>query len=526
MAIASDTRPAAPWLLVGILLAGVVTLQVVRDRVAPPIAEAPPMLWLQSPELARRLTLSFDDLAADVYWIRAVVHYGSERRSAAAHRYALLYPLLDMTTTLDPTFDVAARMGALFLSEGYPGGPGRPDQALALLEKGRRHDPTRWQYVHDIGFVYYWWLKDYGAAATQFERASTLPGAPSWLQDAGRPTLTEGGDREAARKLWRELYASADVDWMRRAAEYRLGQLQALDDIDAPHGAGRRRGPAPGRTPATWAEVVAAGAAARRAGRSDRRAVQRSTATGASRSAPAPAGAAAVAWRRSDDRHARCTGRSPALFGLVIGSFLNVCIYRLPRGKSVVFPPSACGSCQRRAALVREHPGRQLGWCSAANAHAARRRSRPVPARRAGDRRCCSWRPWRSRRSARCWRRGCCSAARSIVLFAIDLEHQILPNVDHAARHRRRRALRPGRAAGLAGRRSSAPLLGGGVLYAIAAGYYYVRQEDGLGMGDVKMLAMIGAFLGWQQMLLTLVLASFAGAIVGVGDDRRCSAAR
>jgi leader peptidase (prepilin peptidase)/N-methyltransferase len=54
------------------------------------------------------------------------------------------------------------------------------------------------------------------------------------------------------------------------------------------------------------------------------------------------------------------------------------------------------------------------------------------------------------------------------------------------------------------------------VLYALAEGYYYWRREDGLGMGDVKMLAMIGAFLGWQQMLLTLVLASFAGALVGL----------
>ena len=253
-------RPAAPWLLVGILLAGVVTLQVIGDRVAPPVAEAPPMLWLQSPELARRLTLSFDDLAADVYWIRAVVHYGSERRSAAAHRYALLYPLLDMTTTLDPTFDVAARLGALFLSEGYPGGPGRPDQALALLEKGRRHDPTRWQYVHDIGFVYYWWLKDYRAAATHFERASTLPGAPSWLKTLAGTTLIAGGDRDAARTLWRELYAAADDDWMRRAAEYRLAQLQALDDIDGLNARVADVARRLGRTPATWAEVVTAGA--------------------------------------------------------------------------------------------------------------------------------------------------------------------------------------------------------------------------------------------------------------------------
>ncbi len=59
-------------------------------------------------------------------------------------------------------------------------------------------------------------------------------------------------------------------------------------------------------------------------------------------------------------------------------------------------------------------------------------------------------------------------------------------------------------------------LLGGGLLYATAAGYYLLRKEEGLGMGDVKMLAMIGAFLGWQAVLLTLVLASFSGALIGL----------
>ena len=102
-----------------------------------------------------------------------------------------------------------------------------------------------------------------------------------------------------------------------------------------------------------------------------------------------------------------------------------------------------------------------------------------------------------------------------LVLFAIDLEHQLLPNV----------ITLPGIVLGLAfalvgppGWRAAVAgvIVGGGLLYATAAGYYYVRKEDGLGMGDVKMLAMIGAFLGWQQMLLTLVLASFAGALVGV----------
>ena len=59
-------------------------------------------------------------------------------------------------------------------------------------------------------------------------------------------------------------------------------------------------------------------------------------------------------------------------------------------------------------------------------------------------------------------------------------------------------------------------LVGGGVLWAIAEGYYRIRHEEGLGMGDVKMLAMIGAFLGWKLTLVTLMMASFAGSIIGV----------
>jgi leader peptidase (prepilin peptidase) / N-methyltransferase len=102
-----------------------------------------------------------------------------------------------------------------------------------------------------------------------------------------------------------------------------------------------------------------------------------------------------------------------------------------------------------------------------------------------------------------------------VVLFGIDLEHQILPNV----------ITLPGIVAGVIFAIAGPPglqgsllgvLLGGGVLYAIAAGYYAWRKEEGLGMGDVKMLAMIGAFLGWQAVLLTLVLASIAGAVIGV----------
>jgi leader peptidase (prepilin peptidase)/N-methyltransferase len=58
--------------------------------------------------------------------------------------------------------------------------------------------------------------------------------------------------------------------------------------------------------------------------------------------------------------------------------------------------------------------------------------------------------------------------------------------------------------------------VGGGILFAIAEAYYRLRHEEGLGMGDVKMLAMIGAFLGWPATLMTLMMGSIAGSIVGM----------
>jgi tetratricopeptide (TPR) repeat protein len=191
------------------------------------------MLYVTSPALLSRLVLSFDALAADVYWIRAVQHYGAtKRREGLSRRYELLYPLLDLTTTLDPRFNIAYRFGAILLSEGYPAGPGRPDQSIALLEKGLRTDPSKWQYMHDIGFVHYWWRQDYAAASDAFLRASRLPNAPQWLVPLAATVAAEGGDRRTARAMWIEIRDNSEQDWMQRAADVSLARLDAEEMIE------------------------------------------------------------------------------------------------------------------------------------------------------------------------------------------------------------------------------------------------------------------------------------------------------
>ncbi|HJR62005.1 MAG TPA: hypothetical protein VJ813_21540 [Vicinamibacterales bacterium] len=208
-------------------------LQIWRDQGFPRRElDTQKVLYVRSPEVLKRLVLGFDALAADVYWIRAIQHYGGDRLdSGLPRRYELLYPLLDMTTSLDPYFNIAYRFGAIFLSEAYPGGPGRPDQAVAILRKGIAAQPGKWQYYHDIAFVHYFSMRDPVAAATWFRRAAAQPGAPNWLMPVAAAMLTQGSDRTSARFLWQQMLG-ADQEWLRRRATHALLQLDALDQID------------------------------------------------------------------------------------------------------------------------------------------------------------------------------------------------------------------------------------------------------------------------------------------------------
>lgn len=209
-------------------------LQITRDRWYPrDRQERERLLYVRSGAALKRIVLGFDAIAADVYWIRAIQHYGGDRLAGpeAGEKYKLLYPLLDLTTTLDPYFNIAYRFGAIFLSEGYPGGPGRPDQSVALLRKALVAMPQRWHYYHDIGFVYYWRLRDYQTAALWFQRAAVQPNAPNWLTPLAASMMTQGPDRAAARFLWQQIQKSED-EWMRRNAARALLQIDALDQID------------------------------------------------------------------------------------------------------------------------------------------------------------------------------------------------------------------------------------------------------------------------------------------------------
>ena len=250
-------RVAPAFAVIALLMASVVAIQLVRDRGWTPYEPEHSMMWIRSGEAAKRMALGFDSIVADIYWIRAVVYFGGRRRADTPRTFDELYPLLDLVTTLDPQFKVAYRFGALFLSEPPPGGPGRPDQAIALLERGIERDGD-WDYYQDIGFVHYWWRHDYKSAAEWFKRGAEQPGAPSWLLGLSATTFAIGGSRESSRQLWTEVLNSPDASYIQNQARLRLQQLDAMDAIDRISAALQRFREREGRMPRSWQEVAAA----------------------------------------------------------------------------------------------------------------------------------------------------------------------------------------------------------------------------------------------------------------------------
>ena len=248
--------------LVVALLGAVVGLQAVHEqRGGAPSSTNVDMLYVRSPEAMNRLALSYDALLADTYWIRAVQHFGRTRQSTdPSDRYELLYPLLDLTTSLDPLFNVPYQFGAIFLSETPPGGPGRPDLAIALLEKGLKAQPDKWEFAQAIGFVYYWSRQDYPEAAAWFARAATFPTAPNWMAPLAATTLAVGGRRDSSRQLWQQVAQSEDAgDWFRREAARRLLQLDAMDQLDELQQVVTGYAQRAGRRPSRWEDLRLAG---------------------------------------------------------------------------------------------------------------------------------------------------------------------------------------------------------------------------------------------------------------------------
>jgi len=223
------------WVLRALLLVGgfavLVPAQMALDRRLAAYRQTPEMLWMPSGKILRTLSLGHNGLLADIYWTRAVQYFGRQR-ILRKYEYPLLAPLLDITVTLDPQLVVAYHFGGVFLSAPPPYGAGEPEKAIALLRRGIGANPGEWWLWHDLGFIYYWELKDYPAASAAYLEGSKHPNADPWMKVMAAVILQKGGNRETSRFLWSEIYNSTEDVTIRENARMHLDTLRALDDIE------------------------------------------------------------------------------------------------------------------------------------------------------------------------------------------------------------------------------------------------------------------------------------------------------
>jgi hypothetical protein len=185
-------------------------------------------LLLSSPTAIQKLSLGYDSLLADIYWTRAVQYYGS-RLGPGKHNFDLLYPLLDVATTLDPKLIVAYRFGAIFLSEQVLGA-NRTDLAIKLVKRGIEANPDNWRLSGDLGFLYYWRMKDYSDSAAVYLDGSKKPGAPPWMKLMAARVAAMGGSIDTSRMIWSQVYESTQDPRIRKMALKELEELKAQDD--------------------------------------------------------------------------------------------------------------------------------------------------------------------------------------------------------------------------------------------------------------------------------------------------------
>lgn len=186
------------------------------------------VLFISSPKFLKRLSLGYEGLLADIYWTRVVQYYGSKHH-AGVGRFELLWPLLSVTSQLDPRITPVYEFGGTFLAAQPPQGAGLPQRAIELVEYGIRNNADDWHLYYDLGFIYYD-LKDYAGAANAFERGSRVPGAHPFLKIMAAQMAQHGGEMQTAVMLWSAVFETTHDKYIRENALWHLRALKADQD--------------------------------------------------------------------------------------------------------------------------------------------------------------------------------------------------------------------------------------------------------------------------------------------------------
>jgi len=208
---------------------GIWKLQHSIDKQQAALKEERDYVLVSSAKLLKTMSLEYAPLMADFYWTRVVQFYGNKHVRGDANLEEL-WPLLDITTTLDPNLLPAYHFGAIFLSQRAPAGAGRPDLAVKLMQRGIKANPDYWRFYEDLGFIYYMDLKDYKNAARAFLEGSKNPKALIWMKVMAAKVAAEGESYETSFFLWNDIYTTTTDPQIKENAKIHLLLLRVRED--------------------------------------------------------------------------------------------------------------------------------------------------------------------------------------------------------------------------------------------------------------------------------------------------------
>ena len=246
------------WVVLLVGFGGVWKLQHQLDAQRAALHQEQNDLVLRSGAMLKMMSLEYAPLLADLYWTRAVQYYGDKHRRGDAD-IQLLWPLLDIATNLDPKLIVAYRFGSTFLSEAAPRGVGRPDLAIELINRGIKENPREWRLYEDLGFIYYFNLKDFTKASAAFLEGSKKPGAYIWMKALAAKVLEQGETRETSAFLWNDIYTSATNPEVKQNALTHLQLLRADLDCEQLTAVAAEYEKRTGKRPGSVRELINAG---------------------------------------------------------------------------------------------------------------------------------------------------------------------------------------------------------------------------------------------------------------------------
>ena len=206
---------------------------------------------------ARRMSLGFNGLVADWYWMRSLQYVGKKvfnyqydirLDDLSGLNLKLLVPLLETTTTLDPEFLEAYEYAAVVLPAIDV------QQAIRLTQKGIDANPNAWRLYHHLGYIY-WRQGQYQTASETYGRGAQISGAPAWMEAMKAKILIEGGSRSTAREIYTRMYEQSTEEQVREMARKHLMHLESLDQRDGLQKLFTAYKARTGKCPDSWREL-------------------------------------------------------------------------------------------------------------------------------------------------------------------------------------------------------------------------------------------------------------------------------